>query len=128
QRPWPGRPPWGAPPAPVPGVVLPDGPVRTADAGAERIRQLVRRRVTVLVADPQDAPAAATALDRALPAGVPRQVLALPEIDPTGAVGDSLQVAGDDLWLIRPDAYTAARVTSPDELARAARRAIGSPT
>ena len=128
QRPWPGRPPWGAPPAPIPGVVLPDAPVSAADPGMQRIRQLVRRQVTALVGDPQGAPAAATALDRALPTAVPRQVLALPEIDPTGAVRDSLQVAADDLWLIRPDAYTAARVTSPDELARAARRAIGSPT
>ncbi|MFZ5871689.1 MAG: FAD-dependent monooxygenase, partial [Actinomycetota bacterium] len=42
-RPWPGRPERGRAPAPVPGVVLPDGPARDPDDPAvSRVRQLCR--------------------------------------------------------------------------------------
>lgn len=48
-RPWPGRPPRGHPPEPVPGVVLPDAPASVPHhSGLTRTREVVRGAVTIL--------------------------------------------------------------------------------
>lgn len=57
--------------------------------------------------------------------GVPRQVLALADVDPTGAAGRGLRSRADDLWVIRPDAFVAARLDAVDQLVPALRRAVG---
>lgn len=124
-RPWPGRPPRGESPAPVPGVILPDAPVDGGPAGVTRVRQLARSGLLVLAGDAADAMAAEQALRAALPAGLPVQVVRFADLGDAGKVAASLQAAPDELWLVRPDAYTAAAVTTVDGLVAAARRALG---
>ncbi|MEI2765793.1 MAG: FAD-dependent monooxygenase [Dermatophilaceae bacterium] len=124
-RPWPGRPPRGESPAPVPGVILPDAPVDGGPAGVTRVRQLARSGLLVLAGDAADATAAEQALRAALPAGLPVQVVRFADLGDAGKVAASLQAAPDELWLVRPDAYTAAAVTTVDGLVAAARRALG---
>ncbi len=133
-RPWPGRPPRGQPPAPVPGVMLPDaavghvgrGPVATT---GRRLRELVRGKVSVLADGRDRAADALLALRAALPPQAPVAALDLSELEGGGRVLESLEWEPGDLWLVRPDAYTTARVTGADDLAAAATRmmALGGP-
>lgn len=126
-RPWPGRPPRGRPPEPVPGVVLPDAPVALEGRpDLTRIRQVVRGTLTVLAGEDHHV-ACRAVLDEELPAAVPRQVLDLSAVDPTGAVRDGLRSAEDDLWVIRPDAFVAARATDPEQVRDAVRRVLALP-
>lgn len=123
QRRWPGRPSPGRPPAPVPGVILPDVPVQGHEPAA-RIRDLVRSGVTVLAADPAKVPDVRAALRGALAPGTPTQVLALPAVDPDGSLRQALSAGPDDLWLVRPDAHTAACATSVAAVVAAAQRCV----
>lgn len=120
RRPFPGRPPKGEVPRPGPGVVIPDGP--TAVAGATRLRQLLRGRVTVLAGDTID-PAAV----RAAVAGGPAPVA----VHGMGAVNPDLaQMLGAqpaEMWLLRPDAHVAAVLTDPAHLTAAIRRLLAVP-
>ncbi|MEI2732636.1 MAG: FAD-dependent monooxygenase [Dermatophilaceae bacterium] len=124
-RPWPGRPPRGDAPAPVPGVILPDAPVSGGPAGITRVRQLARDGLLVLVGDAVDAAAVVEAMARAVPAGLPVRVVAFGDLGDEGKVAGSLQARPAEMWLVRPDAYTAAAVTSVAELTTAVRRVLG---
>lgn len=128
ERPWPGRPARGWPPAPVPGVICPDAPVVDADDPAvSHIRQLCRSGVLVLLDSATDRDDAERALAAALPAGLPRRVIALDDIDCRGVVREALRTShqSGEMWLVRPDAYLAACVRSPADLEVAARRVLG---
>ena len=125
-RPWPGRPPRGQAPAPVPGVVIPDAPVRDPqNPGVTHIRQLCRAGLLVLLGDAGQREAAAKALDDVLPPELPRRVVTLEEIDTDGILRTALRMEGsDEMWLVRPDAHLAACVATPEDLAVAARRLL----
>jgi len=124
-RPWPGRPPGGAAPAPVPGVALPDAPVRVAGRRkVTRIRQLARDGLLALTGRDVDVAGMRAALAEAA-GSVPHEVLTLGEIDPADVLADALECAPGEVWLVRPDAHTCASVTDPASLAEAARRALG---
>ena len=126
ERPWPGRPPRGQAPAPVPGVVIPDAPVRDPqNPGVTHIRQLCRSGLLVLLGDAGQREAAAKALDDVLPPELPRRVVTLEEIDTDGILRTALRMEGSgEMWLVRPDAHLAACVATPDDLAVAARRLL----
>ncbi|MGO0576198.1 FAD-dependent monooxygenase [Ornithinimicrobium panacihumi] len=131
-RAWPGRPPVGEPPAPVPGVSLPDALV-SAPAGEDspasppdrrRLRELVRGRLTVVSDDAARGEAALSQLAEGLPEGTPVQHLDLGTLDGAGPAMTGLGWEPGDLWLVRPDAHTAARVREPGEVLAAARRML----
>jgi 3-(3-hydroxy-phenyl)propionate hydroxylase len=125
-RPWPGRPPRGQAPTPVPGVVIPDAPVRDPqNPGVTHIRQLCRSGLLVLLGDADQREAAAKALDDVLPPELPRRVVTLEEIDTDGILRTALRMEGSgEMWLVRPDAHLAACVATPEDLAVAARRLL----
>ncbi|MGH3682703.1 MAG: hypothetical protein ACRDT2_20925, partial [Natronosporangium sp.] len=126
-----GRPPKGDVPAPVPGVRLPDAPVRLPGAPGARLRDLSRDGLLVLVTEDVDQAgvttvAAASAVTqgrgrltagyaplRPLAAGAPCRVHALPELDPDGTVRTMLATRPGEAWLIRPDGHIAAVLTDP---------------
>lgn len=122
-RPWPGPPARGATADPVPGVVLPDGPLRER-GGPCRVRTLVRGAVTVLSGPRHEAECADALADLAR-SGVPVQVLGWAGADPDGVLRRSLRSGPEDLWLVRPDAFTAAMVDSPSALPDAVDRVMG---
>ncbi|TQM96977.1 hypothetical protein FB476_1871 [Ornithinimicrobium humiphilum] len=128
-RPWPGRPPRGAPPAPVPGVIVPDSAVHGTPGDAaspgSRLRALVRGRLSVLADAPGTAARALAVLRRTLPPQVPLAALDLSSLPGGDPVRAGLAWEPGDLWLVRPDAHTAARVRSEDELVVAATRVLG---
>lgn len=68
-----------------------------------------------------------TALATALPAGTPARVVLLNDVDTDGVLRSALRAADDEIWLVRPDAYIAAIVHTPENLAVAARRALAIP-
>ncbi|MDF2143770.1 FAD-dependent monooxygenase [Knoellia sp. p5-6-4] len=125
-RHWPGRPPRGQAPAPVPGVIIPDAPVRDAEnPGVTHIRQLCRSGLLVLLGDAGQREAAAKALDDVLPPELPRRIVPLDEIDTDGILRTALRMEGSrEMWLVRPDAHLAACVATPKDLAAAARRLL----
>ncbi|MDO5738690.1 MAG: FAD-dependent monooxygenase [Ornithinimicrobium sp.] len=129
-RAWPGRPRRGETPAPVPGVSLPDAPVTTAE-GPSRLRLLIRGQVTLLSDEEERGDAALAALTSALPPGTPLRHLDLSRLDGAGAVQAGLDWQPGDLWLVRPDGHTAARVSdastqiATDALVAAALRMLG---
>ena len=126
-RPWPGRPKRGQAPAPVPGVICPDGPVSDpTDPSVTHMRQLCRSGLLVLVGPDSAREPAEQALETALPADLPHRVVALDVIDTEGVIRGALRVApaSDEMWLVRPDAYLAACVTSLPGLADAAQRLL----
>jgi 2-polyprenyl-6-methoxyphenol hydroxylase-like FAD-dependent oxidoreductase len=125
-RPWPGRPPRGQAPAPVPGVIIPDAPVRDPEnPGVTHIRQLCRSGLLVLVGDGGQREAAAKALDAVLPPELPRRVVTLEEVDADGILRAALRMEGSrEMWLVRPDAHLAACVATPEDLAVAAQRLL----
>jgi 3-(3-hydroxy-phenyl)propionate hydroxylase len=114
-RPFRGRPPKGQDPAPVPGVIVPDGPL-----GDGRLRQVVRDGFTVLRYGDgagEFARAAET---------VTRAPVRVAVLEP-GPLADALEAVPGDAWLIRPDAHVAAALpgATPEDLARALRRSLG---
>lgn len=126
-RPWPGRPPRGAPPEPVPGVILPDAPVDIAGRpDLTHVRQVARAGLLAVAGPEADLAAVREALrEGAGPA--PHAVVALDESERSGILLESLKAHPADIWLVRPDAHTCAVVRDPAELATAARRALGHP-
>ena len=124
-RPWPGRPERGRAPAPVPGVVLPDGPAHDPeDASRTRVREMCREGLLALTGPTADAEACRKQLAQDLPSGVPTRVLAMGEVDVEEALAPALKATDDEIWLVRPDAHVAAVVRSPEQLGDAARRAL----
>ena len=56
----------------------------------------------------------------------PLRVYATDDLDPTGALVESLGAREGEVWVLRPDAYVAAVLPAgTDDVLRAARRAIG---
>lgn len=124
ERPWPGRPPRGHPAEPVPGVVLPDAPVEwPGRPDLTRMREVVRGAVSVLAREDRHE-AVRAVLEETLSPGVPRQVLDLARVDSTGAVREGLRSADDDLWVVRPDSFVAARATDIAQVREAVGRAL----
>ena len=128
QRPWPGRPPRREAAPPVPGVIVPDAVLTPLDAGPTvRLRELVRGHVTVLASGARETAAAVAALTADLPEGTPLLGLDLRAYDGGEAVQHALGWEPGDLWLLRPDAHTAARVQGVDDAVTAARRMLALP-
>jgi len=115
-RPFAGRPPRGQVPPPGPGILVPDVPVSAP--GATRLRELLRDGFCVLAARDAELPDVSSV-------PWPVRVVSLPELDPDGVVSDTLGMRRGELWLVRPDAYTAAVVTETTSLLEAMRRAVG---
>ena len=124
-RPWPGRPERGRAPAPVPGVVLPDGPARDPEYPSRtRVREMCRDGLLVLTGPTADAEACRKQLAHDLPPGVPTRVLAMCDVDIEEVLAPALKATDDEIWLVRPDAHVAAVVRSPQELGNVARRVL----
>ncbi|HEU0042869.1 MAG TPA: FAD-dependent monooxygenase, partial [Jiangellaceae bacterium] len=127
-REWPGRPDPGKAPAPVPGIILPDGPASDPDdPSVTRVRQMCRNGLLALAGSATNIAECRTALATALPAGTPARVVLLNDVDTDGVLRSALRAADDEIWLVRPDAYIAAIVHTPEYLAVAARRALAIP-
>lgn len=107
-RPFAGRPPRGALPDLVPGVLVPDGPVRV-DGRAARLRELARDGFLLLTTPGVDRAAVASAAG-----GLPFPVLVfeLAELDPSGALEQAFGARRAEVWVIRPDAHVAAVVNT----------------
>lgn len=100
-RPFAGRPPKGALPSPGPGVLMPDLPVTAS--GATRLRELLRRGVTLLLGD---------RVEPTIPPGpVPVQAFAMRDLAPD--LADVLDSRDDEAWLVRPDGHVAAVLQDP---------------
>lgn len=125
-RPWPGRPPRGQPPAPVPGVALPDVPVRGYGA-ASRVREAVRSGLTILAPDASTGRECEEVVRAGVRDGTPLRVLDLSAVDGTGVLRDALECGAGDVWLVRPDAHTAARVDGASALIDAVDRVLATP-
>jgi pentachlorophenol monooxygenase/3-(3-hydroxy-phenyl)propionate hydroxylase len=123
-RAFPGRPPRGQAPPVVPGVILPDVPVKVA--GADRLRQVARAGFLVLAADDVDVAALSATVAKATDA--PASVFTLASLDPSGVLAAALDAAPGEVWLVRPDAHVAAIVSADDprHLADAIRRSVGA--
>ena len=122
---WPGRPPRGASPTPVPGVILPDADTPGAAHGATRVRGLCRDGLLVLVGEAVDVHEVEGVLSDVVPRGMPLRVLRFGELGDGGVVAHALDARADELWLVRPDAHTAACAHTPEALAVAVRRVLG---
>lgn len=107
-RPFAGRPPWGRRPSPGPGVLLPDAPV-SVDGRPVRLRELARSGFLLLTTGPAGGPGVDVT---GYP--VPVRVRALDELDPSGALAETLGTRPGEVWLIRPDAHIAAVLAEPD--------------
>ncbi|MBA0126636.1 FAD-dependent monooxygenase [Haloechinothrix sp. YIM 98757] len=126
RRPFAGRPPRGSTPPAGPGILVPDVPVSAPEAGASRLRELARDGFLLLAGQGTD-PAMARDAAAGATAG-PVRVLELPTIDPDGTVRRALGARADEVWVIRPDAHTAAVLTEPRhaDVAAALGRAAGA--
>lgn len=123
-RPFAGRPGKGQVPEPAPGVLVPDCPVAAAGhPDVERLRQLLRRGVTLLAGDAVDVQALRSAV-AAAPAPVAQWRMA----DLAVGLADMLGARPDEAWLLRPDAHVAAVVdgTTTEPTAQAVRRLLGT--
>lgn len=125
-----GRPERGATPPALPGVLVPDAPVRTPAGGTTRLRALARDGFLLLVASGAETAAGQAVRDAGAASG-PVRVLALAEIDPDGELASALDARPGEVWVIRPDAHIAA-VLSAEEADRIpavlARAVAGTPT
>ncbi len=125
-RPFPGRPPRGEAPATVPGVLVPDVPVRLAERPeVGRLRQIVRDGILVLTTEGVDSGVVAAALKEVTDA--PHRVLSLADID--GPVAAVLDARPGEAWVIRPDGHVAAVLPAPTArtVRAATRRLLAQP-
>lgn len=124
QHPWPGRPPRGESPSAVPGVVIPDVPVRVpGKPEVTRLRQLARTGLLALCGAAVDVAGVREALaDAAGPA--PSAAYSVAALDPSGRLAQALGLGEGESWLVRPDAHTCACVRTTDELTAAVTRAL----
>ncbi len=127
-RPFPGRPPRGQVPPPLPGVILPDMPITDPEhPEVFRLRDIARDGILVLVADdvvPGDIQAFVAGLTAA-----PVRAVAMGTLTPNGSLAAILGVQPGDAWVIRPDCHIAAVVPATDRatLAGAISRLLASP-
>lgn len=126
-RPFGGRPERGATPPALPGVLVPDSPVRAPAGGTTRLRALARDGFLLLVAA-GGADAAAYARHVGAAPG-PVRVLALAEIDPDGELTAALGARPGEVWVIRPDAHIAAVLAAEetDRIRHVLSRAVARP-
>lgn len=125
-RPFPGRPPRGAAPAVVPGVLVPDVPVRLADRPEVcRLREVVRDGFLALCGTGVDVAAVARVMAEVTAA--PSRALAVDEIDGEGVLLGALGTRPGETWLVRPDGHLAAVAHGSDQVAVALRRGLGWP-
>jgi 3-(3-hydroxy-phenyl)propionate hydroxylase len=125
-RPFPGRPPKGEAPPVVPGVLMPDAPVRMPDQPAvTRLREVVRDGLLALTTGGVDAAAVAVAMKEATAA--PSRALRLADLDVEGALAAAMAPRPREAWIVRPDGHLAAVVPDPAQpsVAAATRRAVG---
>jgi 3-(3-hydroxy-phenyl)propionate hydroxylase len=127
-RPFPSRPPKGEAPPVVPGVLVPDAPVRVPDPtlpAVTRLREVVRDGLLALTTDGVDAGAVAVAMKEATAA--PSRALRLADLDVEGALAAALAPRRREAWIVRPDGHLAAVVPAPTprSVAAATRRAVG---
>ncbi len=117
---FPGRPPKGADPDPVPGVIVPDVPITLAGRpDVTRLRQIARDGVTVLLGDNGSVEEVSAAL---ADLQSPVRVVKIADIEKSGVLARALDASADDMFVIRPDAHIAAVVQSASEVARSVRR------
>ena len=110
-RPFGGRPERGATVPAGPGILVPDAPISLAGSACGRLREIARDGFLLLATPGVDlAMIAGAAADGARG---PVRVLALREIDATGALGEALGARPGEVWVIRPDAHVAAVLTLP---------------
>ena len=89
------------------------------------MRQVCRDGLLVLVGDEVNVIELETLLGDAVPTGLPVRVVGVGALGDEGVVAQSLQVASDEIWLVRPDAHTAACVREPEAIVDAVRRVLG---
>jgi 3-(3-hydroxy-phenyl)propionate hydroxylase len=126
-RPFPGRPPKGETPPVVPGVLVPDTPVRVPDRpGVTRLREVVRDGLLALTTDGVEVGAVAVGMKEATAA--PSRALRLADLDTDGALAAAMAPRPREAWIVRPDGHLAAVVPdpSPPAVAAATRRAVGN--
>ncbi len=124
RRPFAGRPAKGQAPPPGPGILVPDAPVSVPGRPEiTQLREIARRGLLALTGAAVDAQEVAAALV-GLPA--PFEVHSAAVLDPSGRLAAMLGMAGEEIWLLRPDAYVAAVSRSPQECRAAARRCLGA--
>ena len=117
-RPSAGRPANGHVPPPAPGMLVPDCPVTCADLpDVVRLRQLLRRGVTLLLGDD----VAPGGFERIL-SSTPAEVDVRRMSDLTPELAETLGARPGEVWLVRPDAHVAAVV--PDGSVQATERAL----
>lgn len=107
-RPFAGRPPRGRLPAPAPGVLVPDGPVRV-NGRQRRLRELAREGFLLLLAPDADSAAVASAVSGL---SLPVRVHPFAQLDDTGALAEAFGARPGEVWLIRPDAHVAAVINT----------------
>ena len=100
-RPFTGRPAKGAVPPPGPGVLMPDFPLQ---GGASRLREVLRRGISVLTGPGVDPGAVVVPPEVAAPVAVHAFEDLLP------GLADAVGARTEELWLVRPDAHVAAVV------------------
>jgi hypothetical protein len=125
-RPFPGRPPKGEMPPAVPGVLVPDAPVRLAgQPEVGRLRQVARDGLLVLVTGGLDPAGVAATVKETTDA--PARVAAVADIDADGTVAGALDAHPGEAWIIRPDGHIGAVLTRPTAtaVAQAVRRLLG---
>jgi pentachlorophenol monooxygenase/3-(3-hydroxy-phenyl)propionate hydroxylase len=124
-RPFAGRPERGAAAPPGPGILVPDAPISLAGSACARLREIARDGFLLLAAPGVDR----ARIEDAAADGArgPVRVLALDEIDATGAVAEALGARPGEVWAIRPDAHVAAVLTvpTPADVTGVLRRARG---
>lgn len=123
---WPGRPPRGQAPTPVPGVILPDAVTPDAAHGKARVRELTREGLLVLAGDAHNVAEVEGVLSGVVPQGMPIRILPFADLGDDGVVAAGLAAVPEELWLVRPDAHTAACVRTPEDLAEAVHHLLGN--
>jgi 3-(3-hydroxy-phenyl)propionate hydroxylase len=118
-----GRPARGEIPPVVPGVLVPDVPINVPDEPRiTRLREAVRDGILVLTAGDSTLVAAGAVTP------APLRTLAIPDIDPSGLLAESLDAQPGEAFVLRPDGHLAAVVAQENAsaLSAAVRRALGS--
>ena len=125
RRPFAGRPPRGAVPAPGPGILVPDIPVFSAERpDGATLRALARTGFMLLCASGADL---AAAREAAGAVAAPVRVLDAAALPDRGAgLAEAGLAAPGEVWVIRPDAHAAAVLHRPGraEITAALRRAL----
>lgn len=106
--PFAGRPAKGAVPAPAPGVLMPDYPVRRGDGAMTHLRRLLRDGITVLVGDAVAPEVLAMSWEGSVG---PVHVHAFADLSPD--LASVVGAAADEVWVLRPDAHVAAVLRDP---------------